>query len=142
MELPIRRFDADVPLPEYKTDGAAAMDCYVREDVTIPPRGIGYAMLNFALKAPPGYFTLLAARSSLHKRGLMMGNGIGILDEDYCGDEDEFKAILHNFTDEPVTVKRGERVAQIILMPYERVTWIEQDSLDGPSRGGLGTTGL
>ncbi len=142
MKVSIRRVDKDIPLPEYKTPGAAAMDCYVREDVVIPAKGIGYALLNFSLKAPEGYFTLLAARSSLHARGLMMGNGIGILDEDYCGDEDEFKAILHNFTDQPVEVKRGERVAQIILMPFERVEWQEKDSLGSPSRGGLGTTGL
>jgi dUTP pyrophosphatase len=142
MDVPIKRFDPEVPLPEYKTEGAAAMDCYAREDVVIPPKGIGYAQLNFALQVPKGHFTLLAARSSLHKRGLMMGNSIGILDEDYCGNEDEFKAILYNFTDEPVEVKRGERMAQIVILPFDRVTLIEVDDLKNKSRGGLGTTGL
>jgi dUTP pyrophosphatase len=142
MEVPIRRFDPELPLPEYKTPGAAAMDCAVREDAVIPPRGIGYAFLNIALAPPPGHFVALAARSSLHKRGLMMGNGIGIMDGDYAGNADEYRAILFNFTDAPVTVTRGERIAQIFLLPYDRVTWKEVETLDGPSRGGLGTTGI
>lgn len=142
MDASIRRFDSDISLPEYKTEGAAAMDTYVREDITIPARGVGYAKLNFALKIPKGHVTLLAARSSLHKRGLMMANGIGVLDEDYCGDNDEYMAILYNFTDEPVEVKRGERVAQIMIVPVDRVALHEVDSLNAPDRGGLGTTGI
>jgi dUTP pyrophosphatase len=142
MDASIRRFDSEVPLPEYKTGGAAAMDTYVREDVTIPAHGIGYAKLNFAIKIPKGHVTLLAARSSLHKRGLMMGNGIGVLDEDYCGDNDEYMAILYNFTNEPVEVKRGERVAQIMVIPVDRVTLHEVASLNTQDRGGLGTTGI
>ncbi len=142
MEIPIRRVDSDLPLPEYKTPGAAAQDCYVREDMTIAPRSIGYAVLNFALKPPAGHFVIMAARSSLHKRGLMMANGIGVIDEDYCGDGDEYRAILYNFTDEPVEVKRGERVTQIIVMPYDKVEWKEVDTLGAPARGGLGTTGI
>lgn len=142
MEVPIRRLDPEIPLPEYKTAGAAGQDCYAREDVIVPARGLGYAKLNFALKLPAGHFALLAARSSLHKRGLMMGNSVGILDEDYCGDNDEYQAILYNFTDEPVTIARGERMAQIVILPYDKVTWKEVDSLGGTDRGGLGTTGL
>jgi len=142
MDIEIRRFDTDLPLPNYGTEGAGALDCYVRETVVIPPKGIGYARLNFALKLPKGHFALLAARSSLHKRGLMFGNGVGILDEDFKGDEDEYTAILYNFTDEPVEVMRGDRVAQLIVMPYDRVSWTEVKELGNPSRGGLGTTGI
>ncbi len=142
MEIPIRRMDATAPLPEYKTDGAVAMDCAVREAVTIAPKSIGYAFLNFALQPPAGHFVLLAARSSLHKRGLMFANGAGIFDEDYCGDDDEYRAILYNFTDEPVEIQKGDRVAQIIFIPYQKVTLNEVDSLGNQSRGGLGTTGV
>jgi len=142
MELPIRRVDKELPLPEYKTEGAAAMDCYVREDVTIAPKSIGYTTLNFALKPPAGHFIIMAARSSLHKRGLMMANGIAIFDEDYCGDEDEYRVIFYNFTKEPVEVKRGERVTQIIVMPYDKVEWKEVEGLGAPTRGGLGSTGI
>lgn len=141
MDIPIRRIDKEIPLPSYGTAKAAAADCYVREEVTIPAKSVGYAKLNIAVKPPPGHFFILAARSSLHKRGLMFANGVGIMDEDYCGDEDEYGAILYNFTDAPVTVARGDRIAQIVLMPYTQVSWREVDSLDTPSRGGLGTTG-
>jgi len=129
-------------MPSYGTEGATALDCYVREDVTIAPKSIGYAFLNFALKLPKGHFVLLAARSSLHKRGLMFANGVGIMDEDYAGDADEYRAILYNFTDEPVLVSRGDRVAQMVVMPYDRFTLKEVDTLGTPERGGLGTTGL
>jgi dUTP pyrophosphatase len=114
----------------------------VREDVTIAPKSVGYAFLNFALKPPAGHFVMLAARSSLHKRGLMFANGIGIMDEDYCGDADEYRAILYNYTDEPVLVARGERVAQFVVLPYDKVVLKEVDTLGAPDRGGLGTTGL
>lgn len=142
MEIPIRRVDKNLPLPEYKTEGAAAMDCYVREDVIVEPKSIGYTMLNFALKPPAGHFVIMAARSSLHKRGLMMANGIAVFDEDYCGDEDEYRVIFYNFTDEPVEVKRGERVTQIVVLPYDKISWNEVDTLGAPARGGLGTTGI
>ena len=134
--------DRELPLPEYKTAGAAAMDCVVREDVEVPARGVALVSLNIALKPPRGHFVLLAARSSLHKRGLMLANGIGIGDEDYSGDNDEYRAALHNFTDMPVVVARGERVAQMIILPFDRVEWDEVEKLDNPDRGGFGTTGV
>lgn len=141
MKVQIRRSDKEVALPEYKTSGAAAMDCAVREDVVIAPRSIGYAPLNFSLKPPPGHFVMMAARSSLHKRGLMMANGVAIFDEDYCGDEDEFKVIFYNFTDEAVEIKKGERVTQIMVIPVERTELEEVGSLGSPARGGIGSTG-
>ncbi len=141
MKVSIRRSDKELPLPEYKTPGAAAMDCVVREDVIIPARSIGYAPLNFSLKPPPGHYVIMAARSSLHKRGLMMANGVAIFDEDYCGNEDEYKAIFYNYTDEPVEIQKGERVTQIIVTPYEKVELEEVDSLNSPTRGGIGSTG-
>src|SRR4051812_15432735 len=129
MEVSVKRIDKDLPLPEYKTEGAAAMDCLLREDVVVPPRGIAMGSLNIALKPPPGHFVFIAARSSLHKRGLMMANAVGIGDEDYAGDGDEYKAPLHNFTDEPIEVKRGERIAQMMILPFDRVAWKEVESL-------------
>ena len=142
MDIEIRRFDKELPLPTYGTEGAAALDCYAREEVTIAPKEIGYAFLNFAMKLPEGHFALLVARSSLHKRGLMFMNGVGVLDEDYRGDEDEPRAILYNFTDAPITVQKGDRIAQLIVLPYDKVSWKEVDSLGEKSRGGLGSTGL
>lgn len=142
MDIRIRRSDKDLPLPEYKTPGSAAMDCYVREDLTIPGRSVGYASLNFSLAPPPGHFVIMAARSSLHKQGLMFANGIAVFDQDYAGDGDEYKVILYNFTDAPVTVKRGDRVSQIVVLPFDRVNWQEVDTLGNPDRGGIGSTGV
>ena len=83
----------------------------------------------------------MAARSSLHKRGLMLANGIGIGDEDFAGDNDEYQAALYNFTDVPVEVKRGDRIVQIIVLPFDRVEWEEVNSHGGRDRGGFGSTG-
>ena len=142
MDVPARRIDKGLPLPEYKTAGAAAMDCAVREDVLVPAKGVALVSLNIALKPPRGHFVLLAPRSSLHKRGLMMANSIGIGDEDFSGDNDEYRAPLYNFTEAPVTVERGDRVVQMLILPFDRVAWHEVDSLGEPDRGGFGTTGI
>ncbi len=66
----IKRFDKQVSLPEYKTKGAAAFDLYARTDVKIPPKEFKYVPLNVAIETPPGYFLLLASRSSTHKKGI------------------------------------------------------------------------
>lgn len=134
--------DKELPLPEYKTAGAAAMDLLVREDAIVPSHGIAVLSLNVAMKLPVGHFALMAARSSLRKRGLMLANGIGILDEDYAGDGDEYHAALYNFTDEPIEIKKGERVVQMLVLPFDRVVWNEVDSLGETDRGGFGTTGI
>jgi dUTP pyrophosphatase len=142
MKVPVLRIDKELPLPLYKTAGAAAMDCAAREDVVIAPRSVGMVSLNVAIKPPKGHFVLLAARSSLYKRGLMPANNVGIGDEDYSGDNDEYKAPLYNFSDAPVEIKRGDRVVQIMILPFERVEWEEKDTLGGVDRGGFGTTGI
>lgn len=142
MNVPIRRFDTAIPLPDYKTKGAAAMDCAARERVVIPAQGIGYVPLNIALQLPEGFWVLMAARSSLHKRGLMLANGIGVFDQDFSGDVDEYKAALYNFTTEPVAIEKGDRVTQIVVVPHIQIEWIEQDALGNAARGGFGTTGI
>lgn len=142
MEIPIRRVDKDLPLPEYKTAGAAAMDCTVREDAICQPGKVTVVHLNIAIKLPRGHFLLMAARGSLQKRGLMMANGIGIGDEDFSGNNDEYRVALYNFSSEPVSVKRGERLVQIMVLPFDRVVWKEVDSLGESNRGGFGTTGI
>jgi len=142
MKVSIRQVDKNIPLPEYKTAGAAASDCAVREDAIIPPHSTAYVPLNFALKPPPGHWVLMAARSSLHKRGLMLANSIGVFDEDFSGDEDEYVAVLLNFTNESVAVKKGDRLTQIIFVPYDKVEWKEVDTLGNSTRGGFGTTGI
>lgn len=141
MKVLIKRFDKSIPLPEYKTSGAAGMDLYSREDMTIAPHSVGYVPMNIALQIPEGAWVLLAARSSLHKKGLMLANGIGIGDYDYRGDGDEYKAALLNFTDKEVKVEKGERLTQMIVMQRERVELEEKDEFAAANRGGFGSTG-
>lgn len=141
MKIRIKRFDTALPLPEYKTAGAAAFDCPARETVVIPPKGTAFVPLNIALQLPRGHLALVQARSSLPKRGLMVANGVGLIDEDYSGNNDELTAFLYNFTDEPVTVEKGDRLVQALILPVDRVEWDEVPELSAESRGGFGTTG-
>jgi dUTP pyrophosphatase len=149
MTIRIKRFDKDLPLPKRQTDGAAAFDLIARETTTIAPRAVGYVPLNIAVETPAGYFLMLAARSSTHKKGLMPANGFGIIDPDFSGDGDEIKVALYNFTDAPVVVERGERIAQAMFVAVaftgagegETGDWEEVDVMPNKTRGGFGTTG-
>ena len=141
MKLRIRRSDKEISLPAYHTPGAVALDCSVREETTIPARGIGYAALNISIEPPHGHFILMTPRSSLHKRRLMFANGLAIFDEDYSGDNDEYKAILFNFTEQEVVVARGAKVGQITVLPYEKIEWNEVETMGNKDRGGIGSTG-
>lgn len=141
MQVIIKRFDKSLPLPEYKTSGAAAFDLYARVDVKIVPRSIAYIPLNIALQLPKDHWALLAARSSLHKRGLILANGIGIGDYDYCGDGDEYKAVVFNFTDHETVIKKGERVVQMIILKREKAKLVEKEQFSKQDRGGFGSTG-
>jgi len=141
MKIKIKRFDRELPIPKHQTKGAAAFDLIARETTKIAPRTIGYVPLNIAVETPYGHFLLVAARSSTHKRGLLPAHGIGIGDPDYRGDGDEYKMPLLNFTDLPVTVERGERIAQGTFVKYAKVSWKEVKKLGNKSRGGFGSTG-
>jgi len=141
MKVKIRRIDKSLPLPAYATAGAAGLDCCARKNITIAPKSIGYIPLNICVQPPKNHFVVLAARSSLHKYGLMLANGIGIADEDYCGNNDEYKAAVYNFTDKPILIKKKDRVAQIIFRPYDKIQWKEVKKMGDHNRGGFGTTG-
>lgn len=141
LTVAFKRFDKSLPVPEYKSSGAAAFDLYARETVTILPQSIGYIPLNIAIQVPKDHWALVSARSSLHKRGLFLANGIGVGDHDFCGPEDEYKAPVFNFTKEAVTVERGERVVQMIILQRDVVDLVENEDFTGKSRGGFGTTG-
>ena len=141
IQVNIKRFNKEIPLPEYKTKGAAAFDLYARDSVEISPKDFKYVPLNVAIETPPGYFLMLVARSSTHKKGLWMANGIGIGDPDFSGDNDEYHAVYYNFTDKPVLIEKGERIAQGLIVKCEAVQWHEVDQMQNKTRGGWGTTG-
>ena len=141
MIVEIKRIDKTVPLPEYKTEGAAAFDLYARVGVEIPAKEFKYVPLNVAVGTPSGYFLLLVARSSTHKKGIWMANGIGVGDSDFSGDGDEYSAVYYNFTDKPVIIEKGERIAQGLIVKREQVEWKEVEKMENKNRGGFGTTG-
>jgi dUTP pyrophosphatase len=141
MEIKIKRFDKELPLPEYKSDGAVALDLYSRETVNIQPGEVKLIPLNVAVEVPKGYFLLLANRSSTYKLGITCVNGIGVGDHDFCGDNDEYMFPALNYTKNPVTIERGTRCCQMLILPVENVDVKEVDTLDNKDRGGFGTTG-
>jgi dUTP pyrophosphatase len=141
MDIKIKRFDKTLPLPEYKSDGAAAFDLYAREDVTINPGEVALIPLNVAIEIPKEYFVLLADRSSTYKLGITCIDGIGIIDSDYCGDNDEYRFPAINYTKEVVHIEKGTRCCQALILPIPRANILEVDKLENKDRGGFGTTG-
>ncbi len=142
MKLLIKRFDKSLPLPVHKTTGAVAVDLCSRIDLDIQSKEIAYIPMNIALKIPNGYFVLLAPRSSTHKLGIQQINSLGIVDRDFCGDNDEFLFAVRNFTDKSVHINKGDRLCQLLLIKCEKFDFDEVGSLSDPSRGGFGTTGV
>lgn len=139
----ISRLDPSVPLPAYQTPGAAGFDLAASADVTIAPGTIALVPTGLVIQVPPGHFLGIVARSSTPlKKGLMVANGVGVVDEDYCGPADEVKIQLLNFTATAVDVKRGDRIAQGLFIPVARADWQEHSGdLRQGSRGGFGATG-
>lgn len=141
MRLRLTRVDRTLPLPSYATAGAAAFDLACRETTTIEPHAVGYVPANIIAAVPDGYVLIVALRSSTPGRtGLICPHGIGVIDRDYCGPEDEIKIQVYNMRGEPAVVKRGERIAQAMLLPAPSVE-IEEGPTAGQSRGGFGSTG-
>lgn len=141
VNLKIKRFDKDLPMPERHSSGAACFDLYARTDVTVSTHGFARIPLNVAIKVPQSHWILLTARSSTHKLGLMPANGVGVIDEDFCGDEDELLFLVFNTTENDVQVKRGSRVAQLMVLEKLPAAVEEVEFLDGRNRGGIGSTG-
>lgn len=142
MNIKIIRIDKSLPLPEYKTAGSVAFDIYSREDSRIQPKEIKILPSNLIIKILKGYFLLITARSSLVKNGLMLANSVGVIDQDYHGSKDEIGISVYNFTEQAVSVQRGDRLAQGLILPVERAKWEEEKNSKEVSRGGFGSTGL
>ena len=141
LEVTIKRIDISLPLPTYATAGSVAFDLLCREDTRIAPRTLGRIPANVIVQTPPGYMLLVTLRSSTPRRkGLLVPHGVGIIDQDYCGEGDEIMLQVYNFLDEAVTVQRGERIAQGMFVPIMQVNWNEVDEV-GKGRGGFGSTG-
>lgn len=141
LAITIKRIDTSLPLPTYATSGSVGFDLVCREDIEIAPRRLGRIPGNVIVRIPPGYMLLLTLRSSTpHRKGLLIPHGIGVIDQDYCGEGDELLVQVYNFNDQAVIVRRGERIAQGIFVPALQVTWREVNDM-GHGRGGFGSTG-
>jgi dUTP pyrophosphatase len=146
MKISITRLSAatkDVPLPAYATDGSAGMDvrASVETDMTVAPGETVLVPTGFAMAVPPGHEAQVRPRSGLAiKHGIGVLNSPGTIDSDYRG---EVRIILSNFGKEPFVIRRGERIAQMVIAPFVRAEWDEQDSLEETQRGagGFGHTG-
>ena len=142
MRLRIKRLDSTISLPTYGTSGSAAFDLSAAHDAAIDPRQIALVRTGLIIEVPAGFFLGIFARSSTPlKRGLMVANGIGVVDSDYCGPTDEIMVQLLNVSDAVVEVRKGDRLAQGMILPAPRVTWEEVEELGAVERGGFGSTG-
>ena len=110
--------------------------------MTVAPRQIVLVRTGLVIEVPTGHFLAIFARSSTPlKRGLMVANGVGVIDPDYSGPADEVMIQVLNVTEAPVEVRRGDRIAQGIVLQSPRVTWQEVTEIREVTRGGFGATG-
>jgi len=133
----------DIELPGYATEGSAGMDvrAAVTTGVVVEPGDVKIIPTGFIIELPQGYEAQIRPRSGLaakHSVGVL--NTPGTIDSDYRG---EVKIILMNFGKHPFTVRRGDRIAQMVIAPYTRVSWSEVGSVNETGRGpgGFGHTG-
>jgi len=133
----------DIPLPRYATEHAAGMDlcAAVEKDLTVKPGETVLIPTGFAIALPEGFEAQVRPRSGLaikHSIGIM--NAPGTIDADYRG---EVKVILTNFGREDFVVRRGERIAQMVIARHEKALWVETSTLGetGRGAGGFGHTG-
>ena len=143
MIIKIKRIDKNLPLPKYETAGSVGFDLLAREKIIIPPHQIALVPANVIVETPPDYMLLVTLRSSTpRKKGLLKPHGVGIIDQDYCGNGDEIKIQVYNFTDTPVEVARGEKIGQGIFVRIDKFQWQEVDDMGNKTRGGFGSTDL
>lgn len=132
------------PLPQYQTAGAAALDlrAFLTQPVTLAPMERRAIPTGLAIQLPQGFAGLIMARSGLASRsGLALANGVGLIDGDYRG---EILCSLINLSESPFTIRDGDRVAQLLLVPFARAELLPCESLPptGRGQGGFGSTGL
>ena len=129
------------PLPKHAKEGDAGLDLTARQSCTIRPHETKMVGTGTAFEIPSGYVGLVFPRSGLSsKRGINLANCVGVIDSGYRG---EVMAPLHNITDEPHYIEEGERVCQIVVVPFETCTCVEAEELADSERGtgGFGSTG-
>lgn len=135
---------SDLPLPLYASEGSAGMDVFaaIKDPVTIPASGVALVPTALAIALSPGYECQVRSRSGLAiKNGIFALNAPGTVDSDYRG---EIKVILANFGKEDFIIKRGDRIAQLVIARYVKIEWELTGALPDTQRGagGFGSTGI
>lgn len=143
MKIKIKKLRESARIPTRGSAHAAGYDLYacLENDAVIPAHGTAMIGTGLSVAVPEGYFGAVFARSGLaSKQGLRPANCVGVCDSDYRG---EYIVALHNDSEESRCVKDGERIAQLVVIPYLSVEFDEVDELDETERGagGFGSTG-
>ncbi len=141
MKIPLKRLDPELSPPERAHPGDAGIDLRAAESVKIGAEGWMSVGTGIAVAIPDGHVGLVSPRSGLAARhGIGVANGPGIVDAGYRG---ELRVILINHGHEPVSIERGERIAQLVVVPMVEIEFEEVDELPGSGRGagGFGSTG-
>lgn len=137
----IKLLSSNAIMPTRGTPGAAGFDLYAAVPCEILARGGGIIQLDIALEIPPGYYGRIAPRSSLAAK-FHIDVGAGVIDSDYRG---PVGVVLFNLKDTPFVIKHGDRVAQLIIEPYNTAELLQVDTLDMNTErgsGGFGSTGV
>ena len=143
MQIKVKKVKENAILPKRGSIDAAGADLYacLEEDLIIAPGKTKFVSIGISAEIPQGYAGFVFARSGLaSKSGIAPANKVGVVDSDYRG---EFFVALHNHSSETRTVKHGDRIAQLIIMPVVMAEYIETDELSETERGsgGFGSTG-
>lgn len=137
--IQVVQVDKDLPLPFYATAGSAGLDLYSVEDVSIPQNGVVKVSTGIKIAIPEGYEGQIRPRSSLGSKGLLIPNSPGTIDSDYRGEV--IVALLAATA--PVEIRRGDKIAQLVIAPVVQPSITVVDALDSTARGegGFGSTG-
>jgi dUTP pyrophosphatase len=142
VELRVTRLDRELPLPGYAHDGDAGLDLFSAENVTLAPGRRALIGTGVAVSIPEGYAGFVQPRSGLAIRhGLSFVNTPGLIDSHYRG---EIRVIAVNLDpDTPIEIRRGDKIAQLVVQAVERCELVECAELDPTARGegGFGSTG-
>lgn len=143
MEIKVKKLNDKATLPTRGSEYAAGYDLYaaIENNITVPAHSTEKIGTGLSFELPDETFAAIFARSGLAtKQGLRPANCVGVCDSDYRG---EYIVAIHNDTDEDKIIEPGERIAQMILMPYIPMTFVETDELSESERGqdGFGSTG-
>jgi len=142
MKVRIKRIDKTLPLPMYKTPGAAAFDLILRESAVVPPGETIKIPCNVVVEIPEGYMLQIVPRSSFpfKKPGLIQGNHSAIIDQDYCGPDDELLWAVYNTTNKPIELERGVAYCQAAFVRIDKAEFEEVEEMEAKNRDGFGST--